>query len=142
MKGTYYQRNKEKIKEYARKYYREHRKEKLAYVNKYNTENREGINQRKKKYRQENADKIAKYKKSVREKYKILTGNSYSIYHSAIKSGKLIPQPCKVCGKIPTEGHHSDYNKPLDVIWLCVEHHHDWHKKNKPIYVKQDGGSL
>jgi len=59
----------------------------------------------------------------------------------AIKRGTLIPQPCEVCGCNGTmkdgrnkiQAHHDDYNKPLEVRWLCQEHHHEWHKTNKPI---------
>jgi hypothetical protein len=51
----------------------------------------------------------------------------YGEYLSAIKNGKLTPEPCEVCGKNKTQGHHEDYSKPLDVIWLCVRHHQDRH---------------
>ena len=43
----------------------------------------------------------------------------------AIKSGKLKREPCKICGKIEVEGHHLDYSKPLEIIWLCREHHRE-----------------
>jgi hypothetical protein len=35
-------------------------------------------------------------------------------------------QPCEVCGS-PAEAHHDDYDKPLDVRWLCFEHHRAHH---------------
>ena len=46
----------------------------------------------------------------------------------AIKVGKLVKTPCHVCGKEQVEGHHPDYSRPLDVVWLCKEHHLAIHK--------------
>lgn len=42
---------------------------------------------------------------------------------SAILDGRLVRQPCEVCGALRTHGHHEDYSKPLDVVWLCPTHH-------------------
>ena len=41
----------------------------------------------------------------------------------AIKAGKLVRQPCEVCQSLETHAHHDDYSKPLDVRWLCPDHH-------------------
>ena len=41
---------------------------------------------------------------------------------SAIKRGLLLSQPCW-CGSTPTHAHHENYDKPLDVVWLCPTHH-------------------
>lgn len=47
----------------------------------------------------------------------------------AVSTGKVEKLPCKVCGRDKAEGHHEDYSKPLDVIWLCRQCHADTHKK-------------
>ena len=49
---------------------------------------------------------------------------------NAVKSGRLIKQPCTICNTTANvEGHHPDYSKPLYVIWLCKEHHDEEHRK-------------
>jgi hypothetical protein len=45
----------------------------------------------------------------------------------AIANGTLVRQPCEVCGKSPGEAHHDDYEKPMDVRWLCRKHHMSLH---------------
>lgn len=48
----------------------------------------------------------------------------------SIKSGKIVkPEGCEICGDIPVEGHHEDYEKWDDVQWLCVKHHKEIHRK-------------
>ena len=42
---------------------------------------------------------------------------------NAVRDGKLIKQPCEVCGDVKVQAHHDDYGKPLEVRWLCQEHH-------------------
>jgi len=51
----------------------------------------------------------------------------YGEYMNAIRNGWLTPQPCEACGKEKSQGHHEDYSRPLDVIWLCIRHHQDRH---------------
>jgi hypothetical protein len=41
----------------------------------------------------------------------------------AVKIGKLKRKPCVICGNKKVEGHHEDYNKPFEVLWLCKKHH-------------------
>lgn len=46
----------------------------------------------------------------------------------AIRTGKLVRQACEVCGYThKVEAHHDDYDKPLDVRWLCIPHHKKRH---------------
>jgi hypothetical protein len=47
----------------------------------------------------------------------------------AIASGLLTRRPCEVCGEEYTHGHHPDYTKPLEVVWLCPQHHSDEHRR-------------
>lgn len=48
--------------------------------------------------------------------------------NKAVKSGRLIKTPCVDCGSTKRiEGHHPDYSKPLDVIWLCWKCHIERH---------------
>lgn len=49
--------------------------------------------------------------------------------HNAIRAGKLNKMPCVKCGIKKAEGHHPNYTKPLEVIWLCKKHHKEIHKK-------------
>ena len=45
----------------------------------------------------------------------------------AIKKGKLVKESCIICGNEKVHGHHQDYSKPLEVIWLCAKHHKALH---------------
>jgi hypothetical protein len=56
--------------------------------------------------------------------------------NNAVRSGFLKkPKQCQVCSAEPKRihGHHCDYSKPLDVIWMCPSCHAEWHRKNEPI---------
>lgn len=43
---------------------------------------------------------------------------------------KLFKYPCLLCGSMSTVKHHVDYNKPLNVLWLC-KHCHSMLHANK-----------
>jgi hypothetical protein len=45
---------------------------------------------------------------------------------SAVRTGKVERLPCFVCGE-KAEAHHPDYDRPLDVVWLCRPHHMQAH---------------
>lgn len=46
-----------------------------------------------------------------------------------LKMGKLVRLPCVICRDPKSHGHHEDYDKPLDVVWLCPKHHKARHKE-------------
>lgn len=55
--------------------------------------------------------------------------NARSYLHVYIKRGKIKKKPCLICGSIENiEAHHKDYNLPLEVDWLCSNHHKYLHR--------------
>jgi hypothetical protein len=55
---------------------------------------------------------------------------AHIILGNAIRAKKIIPQPCERCGfALGVHGHHEDYSKPLDVIWLCKPCHGKRHRE-------------
>ena len=57
------------------------------------------------------------------------------VVYNMKRMGILVPKPCEVCGVDKVEAHHCDYNKPYEVMWLCKEHHTEWHQNNEAKYV-------
>lgn len=81
-----------------------------------------------KKYQQNNRDKVIKSTINWRKKNP-KKRNVHNILQYHVKVGNIIkPDICENCKleKI-LQGHHENYNKPLDVIWLCPECHKDKH---------------
>lgn len=70
------------------------------------------------------------------EHYVTRQQRSYRLVQAAIAAGKLVRGACEarlddgtLCGEERTHGHHDDYDKPLDVRWLCSVHHAEVHVK-------------
>jgi len=68
--------------------------------------------------------------------------NAQNILEVAIRKGIIKRKThCEVCnntgtfrdGRTKIQAHHCNYNKPLDVLWLCQKCHHAWHKENNVI---------
>lgn len=72
-------------------------------------------------------------KKTVKRKLQPATEKrraNKKLYY-AVKTGKVIkPEKCQRCNKKDKlHGHHPDYNKPLEVVWLCTMCHGREHWK-------------
>ena len=50
-------------------------------------------------------------------------------YHK--RAGNIKMLPCEVCRYGITQAHHTDYSRPLEVMWLCRTHHQQWHEENE-----------
>ena len=74
-------------------------------------------------------DKTEEYR--IWRKKNPLGANAHSKLNIAIKNGKIKRSACVVCGRKNAYGHHQDYKKPYDVIWLCPIHHKLIHQNGK-----------
>lgn len=77
--------------------------------------------------------KARQWKKQVKYRYKrdpIKISAQKAVYY-AVRKGKLVPEPCEVCGNSEVEAHHADYSRKLDVNWLCKLHHGNTHRKDE-----------
>lgn len=85
----------------------------------------------------ERKKKVATYQKSSRcrnkDKY-----NARTKVGNLIRSGKLVRKKCEVCGDEKSEAHHTDYNLPTSVRWLCFFCHRKYgHNQNPVISINE-----
>lgn len=69
----------------------------------------------------------AKYDREKRDRVKKAARAAVS---RAIRAGRLVREPCEHKGpecRGRVQAHHDDYEKPLDVRWLCELHHRAEH---------------
>ncbi len=91
--------------------------------------NREKTRKHVREWLRENIKKHPEYNQRSRERLiKLGRDKVYSEYQTALKKGIIKKEPCKICKKkYRVNGHHPDYSKPLEVIWLCPIHHKQLH---------------
>jgi hypothetical protein len=69
-----------------------------------------------------------KSENKVRRAAQVILGN-------AVRDGRVTPWPVcampECCSK--PEAHHPDYDRPLDVVWLCPAHHKQAHALVKAV---------
>ena len=109
-------------------------------INQFKT--REEYNEWYSNYRKKNREKIRSYNRKYNRFYRIKNGykneknwnekNKFKVtceklLRYAVKFGKIKKLPCEFCGDKNSIAHHSDYSKPLKVIWLCRLHHRKIH---------------
>jgi len=56
-------------------------------------------------------------------------GSAHNKVARAIKNGDIVRSPCVRCGEAKSLAHHEDYDRPLDVMWLCQPCHKQRHKE-------------
>lgn len=83
-----------------------------------------------------NTERCKKYRKTPNGKKK--THDAIRAYqkrdHNKVKARQAVlqlerPDRCSDCDKIgPVDGHHENYAKPLEVVWLCRQCHATKHR--------------
>ena len=124
-KLEYYYKNRDKKQKYMQQYYQNNKEERKLYRQKI----KEKVNAylREPKNRAKRRESRKRYRKNHPDRQR-----AHSLYTYAVKHGKLERQPCGICGSIKNiHGHHPDYSKPLEVIWLCRTHHYAEHERLK-----------
>lgn len=130
-------RDREKEKIYSKRTYEKHRESRIKRQMEYekNLSFEKDLERREKKrlaFKNSEVQKEKKYHylKNVYDpiKYKC----KMQVYY-AIKKGELIkPENCSICNeKSKLDGHHVDYSKPLNVLWVCRKCHKAIHKRLK-----------
>ncbi len=97
-------------------------------------------NTKAREYRRKNKDRInaqlrvikkARYKAQPFKRQPYLQEHARVTLNHEISKGRIIkPTVCEACKQEGPriEGHHPDYHKPLDVVWLCPPCHADLHR--------------
>ena len=127
-----------------RKEYRDKNREKLLkWDREWRKKNRDHVNYLKKLWRLKNLKKDKQCKRNwvLKNRAKVNKhANEYKKLHpekqkarmalfTAQQYGRIIkPKICQGCfKKKELEGHHEDYSKPLEVVWLCIKCHAKLH---------------
>jgi hypothetical protein len=83
-------------------------------------------------YQRKKRARLKGYKTEEHRKYRLnnpVKSRAQTVLNIAVRSGKILRKPCSVCNDPNSHGHHEDYEKPLDVLWLCPIHHKEAHTK-------------
>jgi hypothetical protein len=107
---------------------------------KWHANNREHINEKARERYLQDKTPIIKRDRKHAEKRK-----AQHLVQTHVRRGKIIkPSICSICNceSKRIEGHHADYSKPLEVIWVCNQCHHNIHKSLKERVQPERPNSL
>jgi len=130
----YYGENREEILRKERKKYQDNKleRQRKSAIKRRTPEEREKARLRKKEWDEKNpgksCERVCKWKLKNSQKSAV-----HSLVLYAVRSGILKrSETCQDCNiECKPHGHHEDYTKPLDVIWLCKLCHGKRHRKHR-----------
>ena len=120
----------EEIKAYQAKYYQDN-KDRLNKKNKEWAENNiEAVRKKARELNKRNRETCNKNTRKWKEKNNHKTRTHDKVKYATKKSNIVKPKHCEHCNiETSLHGHHPDYTKPLEVIWLCPACHSAEHKR-------------
>jgi len=82
------------------------------------------------KWKREHPERVAATAKRYYERHS-KKHEARRLVSEAIRDGVLVrPEACEICeGRDSIQAHHPDYDRPLDVEWLCLSCHTDTHAR-------------
>ena len=96
----------------------------------YTRSHKEAISLKGKKYRQQHPERTRRQQRLYHQSYPERQRCKDAVQR-AKKAGILTVGSCADCGVSPKDiaiqAHHTDYEKPLDVVWLCASCHQGRH---------------
>lgn len=153
-KKDWYEKNKERRKEYDRAYH-EANKEKISKrTAEWKKANREHLNALARKRHEERKNdpaylearrrrakeaydkKVANNPNWFKERYAADEAFRQKVRARALAHahfGKIHREPCEGCGHALADMHHDDYSKPTEVRWLCRPCHQEWHRLHPEV---------
>lgn len=69
--------------------------------------------------------------------YKSKAREASALVRKAYVKGLIDKQPCEKCGEKNAHAHHEDYDKPLEVTWLCHKCHRERHQE-----INEENGKI
>jgi len=131
-----------KCKECTKKENKENRCKKIEYYREYDRQRADlpkRVYARKKYAIEHKNDEVAKKRKveanrKYRREHKDRQNAHSKINQKNCSVKNLKPSCCSICGKKENlQAHHSDYSKPLEVLWVCDSCHKMIHKELRKL---------
>ncbi|UBH21922.1 hypothetical protein LAU42_09105 [Macrococcus armenti] len=135
-KRQHYERNKQKYKDKAKRWRKENPERVRENSVNYRQKNAEKLRVKKREYldREEVKESIARRFREYRKDEGFLKKErARGMVNKRLLSGKIVkPNKCEVCcSEGYVEAHHEDYDKPLEVVWVCKKCHENIHHSNE-----------
>lgn len=127
--------HKEEMRERSKRWYKNNTERKKEYYKRWRLNNLIKIKECNERFNKNNPNYFKNWIKNNVEKASAIFRRYREKNQERIKSQRIankaypIKQICSITGcNNLGERHHIDYDKPLEILWLCRKHHREFHK--------------